>query len=538
MKTLRYKYWFIALIFGATLGLSSCLGDLDRDLIDPDEEVADIVYGAELIKYKQGLAKIYSGLAITGNKGGDDKVDVVGVDGGSQASFLRGLWNHQELPTDEAHCCWGDVGIPELNNISWNSSNKFVKGLYYRLAYQIVIVNEFLRETTPEKLIARGCTQEVQDEIKVYRAEARFLRAFAYYYNIDLFRNVPFTDENSVVGVAPSQIMAPELFKYIETELTECVNDMIEPFVGYNNKDYGRAHKAAAWALLARLYLNAEVYIGENKYAKCAEYCDKVTAVGYELEPVYADMFKSDNDRSKEMIYPIRYEGDATQTWGGMTFLLCSGTPSALKDEINAKDAWQGNRARSSLLSIFEKEDSYTDDTRYSMLRLDQTESIEIYSTSLYLNNGIPVVKFSNVNKDGSKPGGTEAYTDFPMFRLADVYLMYAECAVRGHADKDIAEGYVNELRLRAYDGNPSALIDKENITLDFLLDERGREFFHEAQRRTDLIRFGKFTGSSYLWTWKGGNFAGRGVRDIYKVFPIPSEDINVNPNLKQNDGY
>jgi SusD family. len=540
MKTLKYKSLASALFISMIMGTSSCTNDLNTVPLDPQDVVSELVFSNTIDAYQQSLAKIYAGLAMSGNAGGDGDSDVAGVDGGSQASFLRGLWNLQELTTDEAHCCWNDVGIPDFNNNSWSSSNVFIKGLYYRLYYQVNLANAFLRETTDEKLTSRGADETVKTQVKTYRAEARFMRALAYYYLLDMFRNVPFVTETSTVGTTlPQQIMANDLFTYVEKELTECVSDMQDPTVGYN-ASYGHANKAAAWSLLSRLYLNAKTYIGTDKYTECITYCNKVITAGYTLEPVYANMFKADNDHSKEMILPIRYEGVNTQTWGGMTFLLCSGEPSSMQSAVNAVGAWQGNRGRSSMLKTFEKENGYNFDTRKSMLHTELTTNIEIASPGLYTNNGIPVVKYYNVNKDGSLPASNIAYTDFPLFRLGEIYLNYAEAVLRGGTggDKTTALKYVNDLRARAYSDIDEAPIATSELTLDFILEERGREFFFEAQRRTDLVRFGKYSGSSYVWPWKGGVAAGKSISDIYNVFPIPADDMGANTNLVQNSGY
>ncbi|MDH6308599.1 hypothetical protein M2451_000910 [Dysgonomonas sp. PFB1-18] len=540
MKTIKYKFMTIAMLFGLTTFLTSCLGDLDTLPLDPSEPVAETAYGKELSTYKSTLAKIYAGLAISGNEGGDGDQDVAGVDGGSQASFLRALWNLQQLPTDEAHCCWNDVGIDRFNYHTWDASNVFIKGMYYRLYYQINQSNEYLRETTGDKLNERGVSSADQAEIKIYRADARFMRALSYFYLLDMFRNVPFVTEDNEIGkVAPEQIAAKDLFAYIETELNECQNDMLDPFVGYNSKNYGRATKAAAWSLLSRLYLNAETYTGEKKYTESITNSNKVMAVGYQLEPNYADMFKADNGNSLEMIFPVRYEGADTQTWGGMTFLLCSTVPSALQGDINAQGAWQGNRARVSLQRIFQKENSLSDDSRYTMLKPDLAENLDIIDPAKY-KDGIPVVKFSNVNKNGSLPASNIAYTDFPIFRLAEIYLNYAEAVLRGGAggDASTALKLINDLRKRAYGNDDNATITNSDLTLDFILDEKGREFFFEAQRRTDLVRFDKLTTESYIWQWKGGTFDGKSVDKKYNVFPIPADDMGSNPNLTQYPGY
>ena len=309
-------------------------------------------------------------------------------------------------------------------------------------------------------------------------------------------------------------------------------------FCGFND-NYGHANKAALWAALSRLYLNADTYVGVNKYTECVTYSKKIISAGYQLEPVYGDMFKADNDQSKEMIFPLRYEGEDTMTWGGMTALLCWGSAD-FQEETNAKGGWQGVRAKSSLYNIFEKEDSSDKDTRKAMLRTEATTNIEITNEADFVNNGIPVTKFYNVNKDGSKPASAEAWTDYPLFRLGEIYLNLAEAVLRGGqgATKTEALGYVNDLRKRAYSDKASAPISDSDFTLDFMMDERARELFYEAQRRTDLIRFGKYTSADYVWPWKGGVAAGKSVESFYQVFPLPSDDVGSNQNLVQNEGY
>ncbi len=536
IKNVYKKICVISIICGFTV---SCTGDLDTVPIDKDDLVSSVVFGSEIGAYEESLAKIYAGLVIGGNKGGDDEQDVVGIDGGSQASFLRVLWNMQELASDIAHCCWNDPGIPDFNHISWAASSPWVKGSYYRLYYQINVANAFLRETTDEKLSERGCSDQVKTKIRQYRAEARFMRALMYQYALDLYRNVPFVDENSPIGsIRPQQIMKEELFKYIESEMQACESDLADPVVGWN-ENYGHVNKACMWAALSRLYLNAETYVGENRYTDCITYCKKVIGAGYQLEENYGDMFKADNDHSKEMIMPCRYEGEETMTWGGMTAFLCWGS-SEFQEETNAKGAWQGVRAKSSLYNIFTRENEMDKDSRRQMLRTDATTNFEITNEANFANNGIPVTKFYNVYKDGSKPASSEAWTDFPLFRLGEIYLNLAEAVLRGGqgATKVEALGYLNDLRKRAYTDKLVAPISDSEFTLDFMLDERGREMFYEAQRRTDLVRFGKYTGSEYVWPWKGGTAKGKAVSSFYAVYPIPSDDIGSNENLKQNEGY
>ncbi|MGC8802186.1 MAG: RagB/SusD family nutrient uptake outer membrane protein [Bacteroidales bacterium] len=129
--------------------------------------------------------------------------------------------------------------------------------------------------------------------------------------------------------------------------------------------------------------------------------------------------------------------------------------------------------------------------------------------------------------------------TDFPMFRLADVYLMYTEATLRGATNGNRAKAlqYVNELRTRAYGGSIGNITDSQ-LTLDFILDERARELYWEGHRRTDLIRFGKFSGGNYIWPWKGKVKEGTATPAHLDLFPIPASDLNANPNLVQNPGY
>ncbi|MDR3119416.1 MAG: RagB/SusD family nutrient uptake outer membrane protein [Mediterranea sp.] len=541
MKTNKYnRYISAALISLVLAGTTSCVSDLNTSPLSPSEKTSGNVFGNEEGAYISSLAKIYAGMAIGGNQGGDAEQDVAGIDGGSQASFLRVLWNMQELPTDMAHCAWSDPGIPGFNMISWGADSPWIKGSYYRMYYQVNLANAFLRETTEEKLLERACSSELIAKINAYRAEARFLRALNYTYLLDLYRNVPLVTEQSPIGekVLPEQATPQALFGFIETELLAVEGNIRNASVGYS-QEYGHATKAAVWALLSRLYLNAEVYTGQAKYTESITYSKKVIGAGFNLESNYADMFKADNHLSEEMIFPVRYEGDQTMTWGGMTAFLCWGSAD-LKDDVNAKDAWQGVRAKSSLLRLFEKESSSGDDTRKTMLHTDLTKNIEIVDQSSFKDNGIPVAKYCNKNKDGSLPPSKEAYVDFPLLRLGEVYLNYAEAVLRNGqgGDKATAIGYVNDLRKRAYSDEAKAVIGEQDFNLDFILDERGRELFYEAQRRTDLIRFGKFTTSAYLWPWKGGIAEGKAVGDHLNIYPLPSDEIGSNTNLNQNTGY
>jgi hypothetical protein len=469
-------------------------------------------------------------MSMTGNQGPAGQADIAGIDEGFSA-YVRVLWNMQELPTDEAICGWNDPGIPDLNKSQWNADNVWVKGMYFRIFYQITLCNEFIWQARDEKLNERGFTSAQVEQIVTMRNEARFLRALAYYHAMDLFGNVPFvTEEDRVGAFMPEQIMRTDLFAYIESEIKAIENDL----TAADAVAYGRASESAAHALLAKMYLNAEVYTGTSRYADCATYCEKIiNSNQFQLDDVYQDVFLADNHTSPEIIFPIVYDGLYAQTWGGTTFMICSalgGSMVAADYGVNGK--WAGNRATRPFI---EKFTDTTEDSRWMFYT--EGQQIDITSMSTF-TQGYGNPKYKNKTKDGlnGSNNATSAHVDvdFPMFRLADVFLMYAEAKFKT-GDQATALTYMNKIRERAYGDqthNYTSLVE-----MDFL-DERARELNWECTRRTDLIRFGLFTSGTYVWPFKGGDAAGLAVDDKYNLYPIPTSDIVLNPNLQQNPGF
>ncbi len=515
----------------STTLFESCIKDLDR--VPFYEQTSATVYN-DAANYRSLIAKVYAGLAVSGQKGPDGKPDISGIDEGF-STYLRQYYKAQELTTDEAVIGWNDGSIKDYHNMKWTSANEFIAAMYYRIYYQITLCNEFIRETTDAKLSERGLSGDVN--IKAYRAEARFMRALSYWHALDMFGNVPFvTDADPLGAFLPKQTNKTDLFTYIEKELKEIETLLAEP----RANEFGRADKGAAWTLLAKLYLNAEVYTGTNRATDCVTYCNKVIAAGYALEPKYENLFKIGNDASKEVIFAVRFDGTRTKTWGGMTFLIhapIGGTMRAA--DFGVGGGWGGLRTTKELVGLFNNSSNAVDynDTR-AMFYTDG-QSLEIDDISEF-KQGYAITKYKNVDvngKAGSDPEGNFPDTDFPMFRLADVHLMYAEAVLRGGTGGTTAQAltYVNALRQRAYKTTRTALT---TITLDDMLNERGRELYWEMHRRTDLIRFKKFTAGSYLWQWKGGVKGGAGVAETFNLFPIPNADVVANPNLKQNTGY
>ena len=439
-----------------------------------------------------------------------------------------------KLPTDEAVIGWGDAGLPELNTQLWSSLNQFFAAMYGRIFFQVAMVNEFLRETTDQKLDERRVTDALRQQIRQYRAEARFLRAISYWHGIDLFGNIPLVTEDFPIGATPPpQSTREEIFAFVVDELNEIMDDLPPPGTG----EYGRADQGAASMLLAKLYMNAGVYTGQERYAEALAALEPVLNGPYRLDDDYRHLFLADNHTSPEIIFPLPQDGLRTQTWGGMTFLIHAPVGGAMNAADYGIDfGWGGPRVKPEVVALYEGGPGGPD--QRSHLFFTEGQSLEVASIPSF-TDGLALPKYRNVTSAGT-PGSHPTFpdTDFPMFRLADAYLMYAEAVLRGGGgSRAQALDYMNRVRERAY-GDTSGNITDAELTLDFILDERARELIWEAHRRTDLIRYGRFTGGDYIWSWKGGVQAGQATESFRDLYPIPASEMLANPNLKQNPGY
>lgn len=739
MISKKMKYLSIIVLAGI-LAFTSCTKDLDTVPIDEDVVTSETVY-EDANNYINVLAKLYAGLAVSGQQGPSGNNDLSGLDEGF-GQYHRALWYAQQLPTDEAVIGWNDATLRDFHDMDWSSTDGFITNLYYRVFYQVSLCNEFIRETTPEKLDGRGIDGAIRTDIEMYRSEARFLRALSYYHAIDLFGSVPFvTEEDNVGAFFPEQISRTDLFNYVESELLAIESELAAP----RSNEYGRADQAALWMLLAKLYLNAEVYTGQNKYTEAVTYSSKVINAGFSLEDDYTHLFLADNHTSDEIIFPIVQDGLSVRTWGGSTFLVHAPVGGSMSPaEFGIDGGWSGLRTTKEFVGKFldletlapkvksaaapavypviyvpggyqsgsgysegdwspdvapvlgsvNSDDNYEGyiyfsdaaefkftegpnwdvnwgddgadgilepnganlsvaeagyykinvnlaDMTYTVTKThwgiigsaspngwdadtdmefdpatktwiaeidlgageikfranddwainygdngadgtleqdganiaiasggsykitmslenpDYTYMVEKFSSDgralfytdgqnleiddlFEFTEGYAITKWKNVTSTGETGSDlTHPDTDIPLFRLADAYLMYAEAVLRGGSGGDIstALGYVNELRERAY-GDDFGNMTQADLTLDFILDERARELYWEGHRRTDLIRFGKFTGSDYVWAWKGAVKEGVAVDDKYQLFPLPASDVGANPNLTQNTGY
>ncbi len=519
----------------------SCTKDLNVEPIDPNVNTANNVFNDQS-SYIRALAKIYASYAISGQTGGGGgSPDIQGIDE-NFGNYIRQYWDLQELPTDEAIMAWDDATIKNFHWQTWAPNDVFLTALYSRIFYTITISNEFIRNVDNAIGSASG---SFATNLKQYKAEARFLRALSYWHAIDMFGNVPFITEADLPGAFfPQRITRANLFNYIESECKDIEGDLIAP-----RQSYGRADKGADWFLLAELYMNAKVYTGTERYTDALTYLNKVITAGYSIDPNYAHLFDADNNTSPEIVFAITFDGVNTQQYGGMTFVIHASNGGGMP--LNGIDGgWGGIRTIKDFVAKFNLSESDFSSANPQPQSADHRGMFYFDPASWQwditnvgtFTQGIGVTKFKNVTAAGGPaPNIHPAFvsTDFPMFRLGDAYLMYAEAVVRGGSGGDMATavGYVNALRARAY-GNTSGDITSGDLTLDFLLDERARELYWECHRRTDLIRFGQFTNGTYVWEWKGNTPNGAQVGSFRDLYPIPSNDLNANPNLVQNPGY
>ena len=539
-------------------GTTSCVSDLDQY---PHTETTSKDVYTSLANYEAVLGKIYAAMVTSGQgKGGDNKDMSSVLNNGSGFDYMRMFINMQECGTDEFASTWltGEQ-TTGLSYLSWDANDAWISDMYYRIYYNIALCNEFLRNANSANFSGADA-----EKMKEYKAEVRFMRALFYYHALDFFRNIPMVTENDPVGsFIPPRYTPQQTFDYIESELKDCVGDMLPA----STCPYGQASQGAAYTLLAKLYLNSEVYTGVAKYTECKEACEKVMGMGYSLESDYSKLFNADNDkRTNEIIFALPVSAEHTVSWGSSTYLVCgqlsmSNANQSVAD-FGVTNGWSEFRLRPEFVDKFTQTDiDGNGDKRCKFFTNGQSKDITDMTTETagYLSE-----KWSNLKDDGttaSNTGDAGVDTDFPLFRLADVYLMYAECVVRTGDDWDNWAGgsdaesdsrkkgaiyWINKVRERAYgideNGNPKGQVWKENFSskdafLQFILDERARELYHEGYRRTDLIRYGQFTTNKYIWQWKGGVHDGQAVDSKYNIYPIPNTELTANPNL-HNDNY
>ena len=539
----------IYVITAALLLTVSCVRDLDTLPPQNALPVAENVYGKTADTYLEGLSFLYFQFVT------NDLTDLQQMDGGA-SELVRAFWSVQEATADAAKWSWeNDAWVRALNTNTWTSEqNDAVYAVYVRTLQGIAYVNEYLRQTTDDKLDGRGVSDDVKTQVYGFRDEARFLRAYFYWMALDCFGSVPFSTENSPFGgtYTPPQASRTDIFNFCVSELKSLLGD--SGHLPAARSSYPRADRGSAAGLLARLYLNAEVYTGTPMWAEAKAVCEEIFGMGYALSPDYEALFRGDNGENAaargEMLWAVPYDAEKTQSYGGTSYLLAASlaaTDITDRSKPNGqRNGWAGLRVPYEYVSRFFDVSGQdystgfyeTADARGRMFYIKGRQ--ESMDNALYVfMNGWSCLKFNNipygVTESAYLPtADTKAFSDvdFPMIRLAEIYLIYAE-ACMNIGDEIPGLSRLAELSARAGVSPP------EDITEEFLMEERARELMWEAHRRTDLIRFGLFTSSDYLWPYKGGDsFAGQAFPSYKTLFPLPPTELAVNEVLNQNPGY
>lgn len=557
MKTKLFQYITIAFLL---LSLSSCVDDLNTMPSNKNVLTSDKAYNTAE-GYKAVLAKCYGSLMLNGQSGPDKDGDLGGFDTG-YSGYTRAIFYQQECTSDEIALHSGSSqGSRDLLFMKWNQSTSINMYAYYRLYMTISYCNEFLRESTESKLNERKLFEELKNDIPFYRAEVRFIRAYCYSMICDLYGSGPFTDETMPVGTIPHQKTREEIYGFAVSE-TEDIKDKLK---APGENEYGRVDQVAAWFLLSRIYLNAQIWANKSEYENAYLNAKKIIdSKKYPLAPDYRYIFLADNNTCKEIIWPMPQDSQNTINSTGTNFIIKALSDGSMAPLTGiAGGGWGNARLKTQLVDKFDSSDQLFDandpwgdnkkDKRAQFYTVGHTKETWV-SGKAFLNdfkNGYATIKWRNKTKDRNdivKDGSVYSSINYPMFRTADAYLMAAEAILRGASGgRSEALAYINEIRDRAYmsgtyGSGVSGRISDSELTLDFILDERARELHTESVRRTDLIRFNKYT-KGYNWDWKGsdgsaGNYTGKDVEDKYKLFPIPQDEFTVNPNLTQNPDF
>lgn len=539
----------IYILLTATALFAACVNDLDTLPLNKTEPVSEYVYGANETAYKEGLGRLYFQFVT------NDLTDLQQMDGGA-SEVIRAFWSVQETSTDEAKCSWeNDAWVRALNTNTWSEvQNDAVYAVYVRTLQGIALVNEYLRQTTPEKLQSRGVSAELARKIDGFRDEARFIRAYLYWMAIDCFGSVPFTTEKSPFGGAyfPQQASRTDIFDWCVGELQYLMSEDSDLLPARSN--YPRADKGSAAGLLARMYLNSEVYTGVERWEEAKEVCESIFAMGYALCPDYAALFRGDNGENMqargEMLWAVDYSDSKTQSYGGTSYILSATLASTDITEASRpngqRNGWAGLRVPYEFVSTYfnvSGQDYQTGayevaDKRGEVFYIKgRSESMD---GALYnFMNGWSCLKFNNIpfgqtNESFLPQSALKTFSDvdFPMIRLGEIYLIYAEACMNTGAEA-LALPKLQELSSRAGVEPP------QQITRDFLVAERARELMWEAHRRTDLIRYGLYHTDAYLWPYKGGDsFKGQAFPEYKCLFSIPPTELATNDRLVQNPGY
>lgn len=458
---------------------------------------------------------------------------------------------------------WVDGGVYRaMHEHKWNSEQSHVARIWAQCYSGINHANRVLYQIESGQLPVK---EELKESIV---AEIKVLRAFYYYILCDNFGNVPIITKYDVPkDFLPDQNTRQEVYDFIVSEITSNINYLSrEKSALY----YGRFNKWAAHTLLAKIYLNAQVYTGTPEWDKCITECDSVlNSNKYTLESKYKDIFKTYNENSTEIIFAIPFDNITDWDYGWFHLPWKTLHPSSQATYNLEVQPWGGNCAIPQFINTYDSLDNRLKDTWIMGLQFSSTG--DTLRCSMKAKYKTKPLEYTNFVQGIAKTEEWEGYrigkyeialgtrwmgikNDFPLFRYADIYMMKAECLLRkGFADE--AAALVTQVRQRNFTNPANAVVtgsqlmegsryDYGTVTNGVLpspgggqdiqygrfLDELGWEFAAEARRRQDLIRFGVFTTKSWLSHVPNG--------DYRTLFPIPKEQLDTNYKLQQNPGY
>ena len=550
----RYRFLFLLL---AALSMTSCLDEHPKDQLDEDA-----IYGSASDIYINAVASLYNYIG-----GANESEGIQGT--------CRGIYDYNTLTTDEAMIPirggdWYDGGLwNAMYQHRWTADDQSLYDTWKYIYKVIVLANKSLDIISNKSgLLSAGQQQE-------YRAEVRAIRALFYYYAMDMFGRVPLTlsgDEQLYSSLFQGQNDRSSIFHFVFQELQQVLPYLPDQRSNMEGNYYGRITQPVVNFLLAKLALNAEIYMYDdwtrgyanrpkgsdihfsvpavsdassrsgskelNAWETCIYYCNQLAAEGYVQESDDAFNFSTHNETSKENIFTIpmdkniytnqfhylfrsyHYTHGGALGWGSENG-TCATISTMKANRYGESD--EDTRCRMNFVAGVVKVDGHE-------LLMDNGKPLEYQpfevaqnlTNSKYIKTaGARMAKYE-VDRTSYMDGKLQS-NDIVLFRYADVLLMKAEAKVRNGENGDEE---LNMIRSRV--GMPH-----RKATLDNILEERLLELVWEGWRRQDLIRFGKFTEAYDLRTPLQGESSG-----YTTVFPIPQKCIDLNKELEQNKGY